>query len=266
MKNIKLLIVLSILIFLTTPGAIVIAGSSQATGEIYFQPEQVIQFAKKVEKTLASKGARIAILARLGRPQDTLPEGINFTHAGFAVYSKIKTQTGDTIPGYSIYNLYQRTEEPEKSDLIQDFPVDFFAGVQVLKAGVIIPTPELQKRLLKVLASQTYRELHNPNYSVLANPFTLELQNCTEYVLDVITAAIYQTSDLNIIKANEKAYFEPHPITINPFKLLIGSILAADVTTSDHPDAPVIATFTTIERFLTKYNAASEVLIVSSDI
>lgn len=266
MKKIKILIFLSILIFLATPGTIVIAGSSQATGEMYFEPPQVMQFAKKVEKTLASKGARVAILARLGRPQDTLPEGINFTHVGIAVYSQIKTQTGDTIPGYSIYNLYQSAEEPDKSNLIQDFPVDFFAGVQVLKAGVIIPTPELQRRILKVLTSSTYRELHNPKYSVLANPFTLELQNCTEHTLDVITAAIYQTNDLNLIKANEKAYFEPQPITINPFKLLIGSMLSADVTTSDHPGNPVTTTFTTIERFLAHYNGASEVLTVSADI
>lgn len=265
MKTIKRLAILLALIFLMSPKTRVTAGSSQATGEMYYEPAQIIQFAKKVEKTLASKGARIAIIARLGRPQDTLPEGINYTHVGVAVYSQIKTQAGTTIPGYSIYNLYQSAKEPDKSELIQDFPIDFFAGVEVLKAGIIIPTPLLQKRILQVLSSPTYKKLHNPNYSVLANPFTLELQNCTEHTLDVITAAIYQTSDIKIIKANEMAYFVPQLIKINRFKILIGSMLSAGVTTSDHPGALVTSTFTTIEHFLTKYNGASEVLAVVPD-
>lgn len=266
MKCIKFFI-LSLAVFLfALPASSVFAGSSQAGGEIHFKPEEIIKFAKKVEKTLAQKGARVAIIARVGRPRNKLPEGINFTHTAIAVYSQITTADGRKIPGYAIYNLYQRADEPNVSDLIQDFPVDFFAGVEVLEAGLIIPSPELQKRLLEVLASPTYKELHNPHYSVIANPFTLDFQNCTEHMLDVITAAIYETSDIRVIKANEKAYYEPQPVNVNPVKLLLGSMFAADVTTSDHPGSPVTATYTTIGNFLTKYNAASEILIITPDV
>jgi len=243
----------------------VFAGSSQAGGEIFFKPEEIVAFAKKVEKTLGQKGARVAIIARVGRPRNKLPEGISFTHTAIAVYSQITTADGRNIPGYAIYNLYQRAGKPDVSDLIQDFPVDFFAGVEVLEAGIIIPSPELQKRLLAVIASPTYKALHNPNYSVIANPFTLDFQNCTEFTLDLVTAAIYETSDLKVIKANEKAYFEPQPININPLKLLFGSMFVADVATSDHPGSPVTSTFTTIGNFLTKYDASSEKLIVTPD-
>ena len=38
------------------------------------------------------------------------------------------------------------------------------------------------------------------DYSVIANPFTLEYQSCTEHTLDVITAAIYETNDIKVIK------------------------------------------------------------------
>lgn len=242
-----------------------LAGSSQAGGEVHFNPEEIIKFSKKVEKTLAQKGARVAIIARVGRPRNELPEGISFTHTAIAVYSHITTADGRKLPGYAIYNLYQRAKEPDVSDLVQDYPVDFFAGVAVLEAGLIIPSPELQKRLLAILTSPTYKAIHNPNYSVIANPFTLDYQNCTEHTLDVITAAIYETNSLEVIKANEKAYFEPQPVAVNPLKLLLGSVFAADVTTSDHPGAPVTATFTTIGKFLTKYNAASEILIITPD-
>ncbi|WP_320045593.1 DUF2145 domain-containing protein [uncultured Desulfobacter sp.] len=265
MKYIKLLLLLLPVIFFALPENFVFAGSSQTSGEIHFKPEEIIKFSKKVEKTLAQKGARVAIIARVGRPRNKLPEGINFTHTAIAIYSQITTADGRKIPGYAIYNLYQRTGEPDVSDLVQDFPVDFFAGVEVLEAGIIIPSPELQKRLLNVLVSPTYKELHNPHYSVIANPFTLAFQNCTEHTLDIITAAIYETSDIKVIKANEKAYFEPQPVNVNPVKLLLGSMFVADVTTSDHPGSPVTSTFTSIGKFLTKYNAVSEILTITLD-
>ena len=128
-----------------------------------------------------------------------------------------------------------------------------------------MPTAELQKRILSVLVSPAYKELHNPNYSVIANPFTIDLQNCTEHTLDVITAAIYKTNDIRVIKANEQAYFNPQPVNINPIKLLLGSALVADVAISDHPGSPVTTTFTTIAEFLNKYGAASEVLTIKPD-
>ncbi|MBF0303729.1 MAG: DUF2145 domain-containing protein [Desulfamplus sp.] len=243
----------------------VIAGSSQGGGAIQFKPEEIIKFAKTVEKRLAEKGAKVAIIGRVGRPRNKLPEGINFTHTAIAVYSQITTADKRKIPGYAIYNLYQKDDKPEVSDLVVDYPVDFFAGVYLLEAGVIIPSPELQNRILTTLTSGIYKSLHNPKYSVIANPFTLDFQNCTEHTLDVIVASIYKTSDINVIKANEKAYFKPQPVKINPLKLALGSMFIADVTTSDHPESPVTATFTTIGQFLTKYDAASQTIIIQPD-
>lgn len=262
MKRIKYILVVFTVLIAIVPVTQGFAGSSQATGEQYFEINEIADFAKKVEKVLAERGARVAVIARVGRDRSELPEGINFTHVAFAVYSQITTADGRKIPGYTMYNLYQRGDEPDRSDLIQDYPVDFFAGVEVLEAGIIIPTPELQKRLLAVLISPTYQELHNPDYSVIANPFTLELQNCTEHTLDVLTAAIYQTDDEKTIKANLQEYFDPQKVNINPLKLMLGSMIVPDVATSDHPGAPVTATYTSISRFLTRYNGADEVLIV----
>ncbi|MCP4023201.1 MAG: DUF2145 domain-containing protein [Desulfobacteraceae bacterium] len=266
MKSFKKHIVSFMLIMILFFNVSSATAGSQAGGEIHFEPERIVKFAKKVEKTLAQKGARVAVVARLGRPRDTLPGGVKYTHVGFAVYSQITTADNRKMPGYAMYNLYQSNEKPDRSDLIQDFPVDFFAGVQVLEAGLIIPTPQLQQRLLEVLASPTYKELHNPRYSVIANPFTLDFQNCTEHTLDVIISAIYQTTDTAAIKANEKAYFKPHPVRIDPIKLFLGSLFSSEVSTRDHEGPIVISTFNSIGQFLTKYGAASEVLTVLPDV
>ncbi len=239
------------------------SSSSSAASEVaHFKPEQIISFSKKVERTLGSSGARVAIIARMGRPVSELPEGMRFTHVAFAVYSEITTVDGEKVTGYAIHNLYQQEARPDVSDLVQDFPVDFFAGVSTLEAGLIIPSPQLQERLLSVIASPTYKQLHQPSYSVIANPYTLGRQNCTEFVLDVINSAIYQTNDIQVIKANEKAYFVAQPVNVSPFKLMLGSIFSAEVATSDHPSHPVTATFERIGDYLKNYDEGSFVKIV----
>lgn len=238
-------------------------GSSQAEGEAYFEADKIIAFSKKVEKSLAQNGARVAILARVGRPRNNLPEGISFTHTALAVYSKITTTDGRVLPGYTIYNLYQKAGQLDVSELVRDYPVDFFAGVQVLEAGVVIPTPELQMAILKVLTSPTYEKLHNPNYSAIANPYTLALQNCTEHLLDTLFAAIYKTDDIRQIKANEKTYFKAQAVNVNPVKLALGSMFVSDIATSDHPDSPETATFTTIGDFLESFGLVSKRYILT---
>ena len=236
---------------------------SSAQASPHFPAEQIIGFAKKVERTLASEGARVAIVARMGRPLSEMPEGMHFTHVAFAVYSNITLANGSTVPGYAIYNLYQKDGHPNVSTLVQDFPVDFFAGVAQLEAGILIPSPELQQRLLQVIASSSYAALHDARYSLIANPYTLGRQNCTEFVLDVINAAIYQTNDINIIKANTKAYFKAQTVNVNPFKLMLGSMFSAEVSTSDQPGKPVTATFEKIADYLQTYDLGSKVMMIA---
>ena len=79
-----------------TPG---FSSASLGGGETtHFKAEEVISFAKKVERTLASKGAHVAILARMGRPLSEMPPGMHFTHVAFVVYSQIQTADGRVIP------------------------------------------------------------------------------------------------------------------------------------------------------------------------
>ena len=125
------------------------AGSQQG-GEPQFSIEQIATLTKKVEKTMAAKGVRIFIIGRNGRPVEDLPRGVKYTHVAFGVYSKIKTDDGRIIPGYAFYNLYQDEENGAKSKLVTDYAIDFLAGIYEPKVGIVIPTAELQKRLLSI--------------------------------------------------------------------------------------------------------------------
>jgi hypothetical protein len=266
-RLLRVLLVVSLVGISSLPAhAVSFSSSSSSAGEeIHFKPEQVIQFAKKVEKAMAAKGARVAILARMGRPLSEMPEGMHFTHVAFAVYSEITTQDGRKVPGYAIHNLYQEDGHPDVSALVQDFPVDFFGSVAVLEAGILIPSPELQQRLLGVIGTPEYKSLHDPHYSVIANPYTLGRQNCTEFVLDVVNAAIYQTGDIAKIKGVEKQYFTAQKVNVSPLKLMLGSLFSTEVSMSDQNGEPATATFETISAYLAKYDQGSVSFTVLPD-
>jgi hypothetical protein len=229
---------------------------SQANKQSLIEPEKIVKFAKDVEKYAAAKGARAFIIARVGRPEKDLPKGIHYTHTAVAIYSNIQLTSGDMAKGYAIHNLYQVDGQSNKSQLVQDYPVDFFWGAQTLKAGIIIPSDEIQTRLIELVANGKNIELHNPKYSVIANPMNSQFQNCTEHTLDMINAAIYQSTNIEKIKANTRAHYTAQRVRTSRFKLMFGSMLMDDVTTKDHKGKIATATFGSIHKYLDQYQLA----------
>ncbi len=223
-----------------------------------FEFRQIATLSKGLERALAARGARVAIIGRVGLPPSVMPPGVEYSHAGFAVYSTIRTADNRMVPGYAVYNLYQGDARTGVSFLMQDYPVDYYAAVHILKAGVVIPTEKLQRALAATIFSPVYKSLHNPRYSVLANPFRTDYQNCTGFVLDVIFAAIYRTGDQRRIKTNIAAYFEPQPIRVDGLKLAMADATMADVSTDDHTGPIATATFESIARFLVNNGIAKE--------
>jgi hypothetical protein len=251
-------------VMLTLMMSSVWAGSARIEKSI-LDPDKVSIFAKNVEKYAAAQGARVFIIARVGRPPNDLPKNIKFTHTAIAVYSAIPLDTGETVNGYAIYNLYQTEDKLDKSHLVVDYPIDFFWSAYDLKAGIIIPSMDLQKRLLETIASENYKDLHNPKYSAISNPFNSKFQNCTEFVLDIINAAIYQTTDAKRLKRNAKAYFKPQRLKINKLKLFFGNIFMADISTKDHNRKIYTSTFSTIASYLERNAMTEDILIYNQD-
>ncbi|MCG3268199.1 DUF2145 domain-containing protein [Yoonia sp. I 8.24] len=234
------------------------AGSS-ANGVAVLPMNQVASFSNRVQQDLAARGARVAIVARVGRDPAQLPDDVTYTHVGLWVYSRITRADGSSGQGYRVYNLYQQADNAVRSDLVQDSPADFFAGAHVLDAGVIIPDPRLQTKLLDVINSPTYAALHNPVYSALANPNTNQFQNCTEHTLNLLMAALYGTDDLNQIKANTAAHFEPQPIQVGGLQRALATVASQALTTADHGPNVATATFGSIARFMEDNGLEDEV-------
>ena len=240
------------------------AGSNQTT-EIKHSIPEVEQFAKQVERYAAKERARAFIIGRVGRPAKDLPVGISFTHTAIAVYSSITLDSGEVVKGYAIHNLYQKEGKLNRSELVVDYPVDFFWGVDALKAGIIIPTSDLQNRIVDVIANGKDKLLHNQKYSVIANPFNNRYQNCTEYTLNIINSAIYDTTDTATLKETAKRYFQAQRIDISPVKLMLGNWFVDDVTTKDHSRKIYTTTFTKIGRYLEYNDLVAKAVIIDND-
>lgn len=100
---------------------------------------------------------------------------------------------------------------------------------------------------------------------MIANPFTLGRQNCTEFVLDVTNATLYRTDDIKKIKAIEIANFEPQKVNVSPLKILLGSLFSREVSASDHSEAPATATFERIGAYLQRFDPGANVAVVVPD-
>lgn len=256
MKTIRLILVL-----LLSLSHMAEAGSQKHV-KPNFEPEQIISFSKQVEHLAAKKGARAFIIGRVGQATDALPKGIEFTHTAIAVYSQIQLDSGELAKGYAIYNLYQDAKNKKVSDIVTDYPVDFFWGVHDLKAGIIIPSPELQNDLIEAIGLDVHKIVHNPKYSVIANPNNNRYQNCTEHTLNLINAAIYDTVDMALIKQSITQHFTPQKVHVSGFKLALGGLFMEDIRTSDHKGRARTATFTTIAKYLDKFELMSDAFVV----
>ena len=246
-------------------GAVALPASAQDSSARaiapHFTAEQAAGFSKQVERDLASKGARVAMVFRAGRMRDQLPEGIAYTHGAFWVYRDIKTADGGTMKGYAVYNLYAgdgKSWSKIESRLVQDFPLDFTRGSTVNDMAVIIPSPEMQRRILAVIDSPTYEKVHNPEYSLVANPWARKYQNCNNFMLNVIGAAIWQTDDPQRITANLKAHYQPTVVKTNAVVRLFGPIADQRLRTDDQDSTVRTATYESMAEFMRENNLLQE--------
>jgi hypothetical protein len=227
--------------------------SSTQSASAHFTPAQIAAFSKQIEQELAGKGVRVAMVFRLGRAHKDMPPGINYTHGAFWVYRDIKTDSGEIAHGYAVYNLFSgdgKAWPTTQSRLMQDWPYEFVRGSAVDDVGIIIPSPEMQRRILAVIDSPTYEALHNPSYSLIANPLRDKHQNCNSFMLDVTAAAAWDTIDRAQIRADLKAHYTPSVVHTNLLMRLFAPIADDRLKTDDQSGEIVTATYESIAAFM----------------
>jgi len=218
---------------MATAGATHAGAGSEAAPAGRFTVKESAGFSKQIERDLAARGARLALVFRAGQPRENLPDGVRYTHGAIWVHSQLETADGRRIHGYAVHNLYHREDDRRRSELVQDWPLNFALGDVEGEVGVIIPSPEMQARLARLLAGGD-DGLHQPDYSLISNPFDPRFQNCTEYLLDLVAAAAWETTDRAQIKANLRAHFQPAEIDAGLFGRLFGPLADERIRLEDH--------------------------------
>lgn len=190
---------------------------------------------------------------------------MRYTHGALWVYTPIVTQEGAVLRGYAVHNLYHGEEDRRTSYLHQDWPINFTQGDVIGEAGVIIPSPEMQRRLVALLASDAAQDLHNPEYSLISNPHDGRYQNCNEYMLDLIAAAAWETTDREQIKVNLEAHFQPQRIRTGLLERMFGPSVDERIRLEDHRGPIHTASFSAMADFITGHGLASAVYEIEAD-
>jgi hypothetical protein len=239
------------------------AGSDGQPADV-FSLREAADFSKHIERELAARGAFVALVFRSGRDHGDLPDGIDYTHGALWVYTVIPTADGNSQFGYAVYNLYHDVEDPTQSYLMQDFPLDFTRADATGQVGVIVPLPDLQDRIIDVMASPAYFDLHQPAYSLISNPEDLRFQNSHEFLLDIVSAAAWETTDRDQIKVNIHEYFERATIEMGFFERLAAEWLDPRMRFDDQSGAIRTTSFNGIVEFLHRYDQVQDVFELQS--
>ena len=248
----------------------VMAGTDSVAGHTAkrLPPQEVATFSKRIEDTLAARGATAALVFRTGRARSDLPKGLNYTHGAFWVHASIPTKDGRTLSGYAVYNLYSgngKDAPKEQSYLAQDWPYDFTAGASVPDVGILIPNPELQDRIVTLINSGQYKRFHNPNYSLIANPLKRKYQNCNSFMLSVLTSAASGELDPIKVQALVEAHFKPSPVEVSGLKRSLVPIIDPRVKTDDQGPVILTTTYESLRDYLKTLELLDEALVLQKD-
>lgn len=239
-------------------------GSADCTFGVQRYGDQAIRdLALRLNHELDTRKVNLAIVARAGRPRAKLPEGVNYTHVAFIVFEPVRDAAGQPFYTYTVYNLYQGAKGQETTSYLkQDLTYDFVAGILEPDVAVCVPVDALQKRIVDVIRSPTYRALHISEYNLVANPWVDRYDNCVTHMLKVCVAAIYRTDDRERIEEDMRTYFRPTRIRLNLIES-IGSNFIAEVRHDDEDPAGLqTATYGSLAAFLTRYGLVKETFSV----
>ena len=227
------------------------SSSGSIAGVEKFGEAAIRDFTLRLNDELDRRGVNVAIVARAGRSRAKMPAGINYTHVGLIVFEPVRTADGAIAHTFTVYNLYQGDEgRDDRSYLAQDFTYDFLAGVLEPDVAVCVPAVELQRRILAVVRSPSYRRLHNPGYNLVANPGVDKFDNCVTHTLKICVAAIYQTDDRARIYDDIRAYFHPTPVRLGPLQAF-GSTFMRSLSREDMDRSGLrTATYDSLKTFL----------------
>lgn len=197
------------------------------------QPEAArlsLEMADLTRAALDKRDDEVVLIARMG--QDLSRYRLTYSHAAFAVRQH-------PAGAWSVVHKLN-TCGTATSSLYDEGLINFFSDSPFrYQAGVWRLAPDVQARLKKALLGKKAKDYLEPNYSLVAYPFSTRYQNSNGWVLDMLAFALAPEDEANTrvtaqswLKANG---YQPTELDLGTMTRLGARISKANIAFDDHP-------------------------------
>ena len=224
----------AIRVALTTVTLALAAGTAHAGRSCENKPPEVeairrsMQLAERTARELDRSGAQVVVLARMG--QDLSEYHLRYSHLGLAY------RDGDR---WRIVHKLNQCGTAHGAIYRQGLGEFFLDDLYQYEAAIVIPTPEVQARLLPALKDNfKLAQLNTPAYSMVAYPWAQTYQQSNQWAIETLA----MTQD-PAAQTRERAQawlqlhdYQPTTLHISALKRLGGRLTAANIAFDDHPN------------------------------
>jgi hypothetical protein len=190
---------------------------------------RAMDLAGRTAHALNATGAEVVVIARAG--QDLRKYQLRYSHLGLAY------RDGNTWR--VVHKLNQCGSA--RADLYRQGLGEFFLDdLYEYQAGVAVPSPAVQARLLPLLRDNTRAtRLHEPSYNMLAYPWATRYQQSNQWAIETLALAQDPTANTRG-RAQDWLHaqgYEPTTLRIGPLTRLGARATAANIAFDDHPNS-----------------------------
>ncbi|MEP6874121.1 MAG: DUF2145 domain-containing protein [Burkholderiales bacterium] len=192
-----------------------------------------MQLAERTATTLDRSGAQVVALARIG--QNLSEYGVRYSHFGLAYRDNGR---------WRVVHKLNQCGTANAAVYRQGLGEFFLDDLYEYEAAVVIPTPEIQARLLPVLRDNArLAQLNTPAYSMVAYPWAQTYQQSNQWALETFAMAQEPAAVSRALytRASAQAWlklqgYTPTTLHIGPLKRMGGRMTAANIAFDDHPN------------------------------
>lgn len=194
--------------------------------------ERGLMLAERTQAALNASGARVVLLARAG--QDLSKYGLQYSHLGIA-YRQDDGRGGQV---WRVLHKLNHCGSAEASVYRQGLGDFFLDDLWRYEAAWVVPTPDVQERLLALLQDgERAVRLHQSPYSLVSYAWGRKYQQSNQWAIETLAAAMEPAAGT---RERAQAWlqfkgYEPTTLRLGPLTRLGGRVSAANVAFDDHP-------------------------------
>jgi len=190
--------------------------------------QRSMELAQHTAQRLDQSGAQVVALARIG--QNLSEYGVRYSHFGLAYRDNGR---------WRVVHKLNQCGTAHAAVYRQGLGEFFLDDLYEYEAAVVIPTPEIQARLLPVLRDNArLAQLNTPAYSMVAYPWAQTYQQSNQWALETFAMAQEPAA---VSRERAQAWlklqgYTPTTLHIGPLKRMGGRMTAANIAFDDHPN------------------------------